>query len=980
MQCLEKLYPILDQLRAQGHSLDEKLADYVFFPLSHVFRDSKTLPARAVEIAVQCLQILVSHGWRDRIDYGLGKQLLILLTLLARGSAAEVKGNDVNEELSTSAFECLAAFFEVLGFPSSSTKGFTDIENIPVLGHAVTVTLDGILEGPSSKVQMAALHALHGLLFVVLDEQARISFFPGVISCLTKVLQPSSQSRRSYKILEASLTELGLLIRDVLGDDNACLRECETMTSSEISREKYKRPDEAHLKAWSAQVKLALANVTRLRHHSRPEIRNALFQLCVSVLEDCRESLSESTTMVVETLLVISSIGAADNDRKMESTVKSIMTTDAGTVDILKSSLHNWIIALPRIIQSNDDTAKGRIVRQISSSLKLIEELCVDSDVLQEAISSNLLTSIVSLIQLSPPRGIDQLDVTTTSQMFMPSRTSSTSIVFPPILTDGHEDVLYKLQPVVERLTASPSSAAVARRMTESVRNSSGQEKIASLWLLLRFLDDQSSSHSSTDQFLDFGINSQDSELELLEHLYSVSLEILAQSADGAAPDWRLQALALEGVALQARRQGVGFRPELVDALYPVVERIGSGHIALRKHAMTCLNTLSIACGYNSSSDLVVANVDYLVNAVALKLNTFDISPQAPRVLLMMVNLCGPSLIPYLDDLVESIFAALASFHGYSRLVESLFSVLGTIVDEGRKAAAPILLGETAISDQRRKKYSPITVADLAEALKSPKSIGLNDEDHTQAYPVPSETGGSPTAATQEQQGSRQNKTLEAPSAPPPSKTYTMVQAIARLGQHYLTNDSPMLRRQLLQLTATACTTLCRNEDEFLPVINDIWPVVVERLYDAEPYVSVAAADAVSTICERAGDFMSSRIESEWHELCKLYWKVRRRLQAEKRGSSGRGTYTPAYQVWDALVKLLIAIVSFVGLEAGMEDDTFDMLGDYINVRQDIREAITCLNPDAAWLETERQLQLHQGLERAPVPVMGGFVFKETTI
>lgn len=979
MQCLEKLYAILEDLREQGDDLNERLADYVFFPLSHVFRDSKTLPARAVEIAVQCLQILVSYGWRDRINHGLGKQLLILLVFLAGGTAAETKGRDVNEELSTSAFECLAAFFEVLGLPSSSTKNFTDIEDIPMLGHAVTVTLDRILEGPSSKVQMAALRALHGLLFVVLDKQARISFFPGVVSCLTKVLQPSSQSRSSYKVFEASLIELRLLILDVLEDDNA--RHCESVNLTPLgtARDKYMRPNEAHLRAWSAQVKLALANVARLRHHSRPEVRNALFQLCLSVLEDCRESLPESATMAVETLVIISST-AAENDREVEATMRTITTTDAGMVDILKSSIHNWIIALPRIIQSNDDTAKGRIIRQISTSVKLIEDLCINSDVLQDALSSNLLTSIASLIQKSSSRGIYQLHAATTSHMPMPGGITSPSVVFLPVLMDGHEDVLHKLGPVVERLRASPSSSAVARKMTDFVRNSSGYEKVAGLWLLLRLLDDQSSSDFSTERFLHLGTKAHDSELESLEHVYLISLEILAQSADGAAPDWRLQALALEGVALQARRQRVDFRAELVDALYPVVERMGSGQPALQSHAVTCLNTLSIACGYNSSSELIIANVDYLVNAVALKLNTFDISPQAPSVLLMMIKLCGPSLIPYLDDLVESIFAALASFHGYSRLVESLFSVLGTIVDEGRKTAAPMLLGEAAVSD-RRKRYSPITMTDLALALRSPKSPGLNDDDHTESSPVAADTGDSPTAAAHKREWPTQNDTPDTfPAQPPPSKTYTVVKAIARLGQHYLTHDSPMLRRQLLQLTATACTTLSENEDEFLPVINEIWPVVVKRLYDPEPYVSVAAADVVSTICERAGDFMSSRIESEWHELCNLYWEVHRKLQAEKRRSSSRGTYTPAYQTWDALVKVLVTIISFVRLEAEMEDDTFDMLGGYIDVRQDIREAITCLNPDAAWIETERQLQLRHGLEQATLPIMRGVVFREMVI
>ena len=99
--------------------------------------------------------------------------------------------------------------------------------------------------------------------------------------------------------------------------------------------------------------------------------------------------------------------------------------------------------------------------------------------------------------------------------------------------------------------------------------------------------------------------------------------------------DWRLQALALETIALQASQQKEAFRGELIDALYPVLHYMGASVEALRDHAVTCLNIIARDCGYRNSGELIVSNVDYLVNAVALRLNSFDISPQAPQVLLM---------------------------------------------------------------------------------------------------------------------------------------------------------------------------------------------------------------------------------------------------------------------------------------------------------------------------------------------------------
>ena len=148
---------------------------------------------------------------------------------------------------------------------------------------------------------------------------------------------------------------------------------------------------------------------------------------------------------------------------------------------------------------------------------------------------------------------------------------------------------------------------------------------------------------------------------------------------------WQLQALALECLVLQAEQLSKSYRPELMESLYPVLSLLGSQNGSLQHHAMTALDLLARACQYLSVTDMLVDNVDYLVNSIALKLNSSNLAPQAPQVLLMMVRLCGARLIPYLDDLIGGIFMALDDFHGYPNLVEMLFEVLSGIVDEGAK-------------------------------------------------------------------------------------------------------------------------------------------------------------------------------------------------------------------------------------------------------------------------------------------------------
>ena len=165
------------------------------------------MPVRAVELALQCLQILVAHGWQGQLSPDLGKQLLILLSFLAGGSATDANVKLLNEELGTFAFDCLAALFGASrgSFPGSNAIQSLDV---PILGHTVTVMLDGVTDGPSVKVRLAALAALNNMINGIPDDEALKNVFPGIVSSLTKVLSSQSGAKPSYRVLTASLATL----------------------------------------------------------------------------------------------------------------------------------------------------------------------------------------------------------------------------------------------------------------------------------------------------------------------------------------------------------------------------------------------------------------------------------------------------------------------------------------------------------------------------------------------------------------------------------------------------------------------------------------------------------------------------------------------------------------------------------------------------------------------------------------------------
>jgi TELO2-interacting protein 1 len=997
---LEDVLKALKQVSAtRPNTLDEKLADYAFFPLSHVLRQLEKHPVRAKELTLECILVLLRTAWRNEIAPPLGIQFLILLSFLADQKEIAAKGLQTSEELQALTLYCLEAVFKPLSESLEGRKALLSTANVPHLAKSISVVLDNALEGSSAEIQLAAVSALGACCRAITDREALgTSFLPGIMSCLTKVLTPSTSAKRSYHVLSGSLDVLTQLLPYVLGDEHTrnLPESSKAVAKSEMTK--------SWLKATGPQIKIALANIMKLRQHNRPLVRRALARLCVILIQECRESLSHSIPMLLETLVTM-----AGTDDKVEAEVKAMMTVDADLTENLRSSLHSWTISLPRVMLQADETAKHRVIQQVSVAFKLLNERGVELSLVDNVLAMNLRDTVANAIQA--PSGVVPVPDNLDSNMELTASSKETP-TFEPVmaLRRAQEETVEDISKFMDQISSSDSSLKLAEDLLPSVRNTSGDIQLASFWVSLNMVRKARNNPVFLDDFLNLSIGQTNLKEDLLEQLYSFSISTLSEPSD-VESDWRLQALSLEAVALQAAQQKRDFRDDLIDALYPVVHLVGSPNSQLRNHAITCLNLLAESCGYSSSGEMIVQNVDYLVNAVALRLNTFDISPQAPQVLLMMVKLSGPSLLPYLDDLVESMFAALESFHGYPKLVELLFSVLKAIAQEGTRAPQLTITDGAEQLAHKKSSCPPRSIEAVLEAVKDmqKRRAQLLDEEMV-------DTGSSPKSFPrrlwkEEEKGKASSKSGEvdknierndedremiqsgedqAQDEPPLPKTYALLLNISKLTQHYLTIASPELRVSLLSLLDTTFPVLAKHENSLLPLIHTLWPVLIPRLEDHEAYVVSSALEVIGMMCVHAGDFMKGRIEEVWPIIQKVYKRRTGRAggQTDKTSRAASKSSTtaivafenrqfskpddghyyveaPARIIWNGLVELLIRITTYVTVTDGIFDDILEILLPVIESREDVRHALDARNPDAVWLAIFRSKAQRQGRVQA---------------
>lgn len=937
---------------------DNRLADYVFFPVAQILKHSRQASLRSLELCLSIIAVLITSGWRDRIEEPLAQQLLILCTLLASRHPPLLSTDETSPELQANALDCLQALFSIASANASKSIVPATDDNIPQIGQSLSIILEDLRDSDDPELQTSAIAALGAFVRIHWPSQLLWNFLPGILSTLTRVARPQTKHHRSPSTIVSSLDIFRQLVTLAFND--------EKVASLPAGKEEV-----------TSQVRNALGSLTKLISHDKNAVREALSHLFISILEDCSKVLSNSIDLAVETIVTISA-------RTALFRLSILVSHDHAIRKTLQSALYDWSASLVRVMQSSDEEKMVRRIAQIQSAYTILGDAKVDRTTIDQHLERCLIDGLTVLLHgRTSNRGASDLVAQHKTMNLTASRDSlPTSLTMSTVMTQ--EKVADSIVDLLRVVCPEDEGQTFLQVQSRSLLYASGDAKLARLWLVLAALETQVQQHEDTDQYLQLdnshsGAFLSVSAMTALETAYALALDILGDNS-GSTVDSRLKRLAVRTLALRARVAGRDFRYELVEALYPILDTLAAPDNVVREDSLAALNMITTACGYDSVPDLIIDNVDYLTNAVALKLNSFDVSPQGPQILLMMVQLAGPGLLPYLEDTVESIFAALEDYHGYPLLVELLFKALSVMAQEGQKTPALAAI-HNAIAPSTSiltEPYRPLTIDALSEMIRDHVSDELamdtSVEDESEAAPQQPWTSGA------EQDSEDVDMEVEKPGPAAP-KVYGLLLKILDLTQHYLPSGSPSLRLSLLTLIATTVPAIATHEDSFLPLINTLWPEIVARLDDDETAVRAAALDAIATLCENAKDFMRSRISDLWPRIRAIWTgvaQVAKELDSSAtpptgphqafedmalvRTSARRGDLlvknkqafeyhgdTIARRLASALLNLVVVVVRYVSISAEHFDEALEMVKSQLSDAT-VFEAFNSQNADAVWL------------------------------
>ena len=931
-------------IKLEAGIFDINVAEYVFFPLSHLFRQAVSLPSKVLELALRCLEVLLPNTWCLDVDSEIYHQLLMLLTFLIDGNQSSSRAYGPSEEVILAALSCLKQFFKPQASQFYHRSVAVSKASLTVLGHVVTVILN-IVTHSSNELSSVASETLNTVILSIQSKEVLRNFTPGILSTITRLLQPSAWAKLSSRSIVSALHALNCLLPKVL------VRGSKSKPSSGNSNrgQQLRGVEDDWLRSNLPQAQNALSSILRIKKLDKEAVNESLYKFCSTMLSTCNDTMESLTTTLLETLIEVSSLGSQKDNQERTSYLANQMIVQVQLSPLLKDILHRWLMAMPRLVVSHDQSASRRHINNIAVCYEIARQAAIDLGILNMDMITQVLDSVTALLDTNNPESTPILLTESREAIYgnhMHVRPQTTCTMFHlPLSGIGSGETLEMLGHLLQDFTAQDASSFLESQLLKSLSTIDGKSRLANLWLSSSILDFRSPMLSNK-----FHEEEDKARLIFNDALYSTAIETLTRSSFEPCPDWRMQAISLQIVAKFAIKEGPSFRSGLVESLYPVIESLASSNPQLREYAWLCVRVITQACEYTSANELLTENIDYLINSIALKLNISAVSLEAPRVLGMVVRMCGDTIIPFLNDIIESVYSTLEIYHGYPQLVEALFDFLATVISINLKPKTSHLIRKSG-QIKGKSNIACISIMELIGVLQPGSRV--DHEIEQQPHPLSQSDDGNPNQGTCVPTREAQNNiAIGIDTSLSRPMNFTTVQSIVSFGQHYLTHDSLSLRCQILNLTGQSCGILYTDENRFLPLVNELWPMVAKRLYDPEASVCIAACAAISEFGIYAGDFIRSRVMEEWLDILRLFRQSIKSLKQEKDGTGDRSK--PAYQKWDALVTMLCSLIDSVNFGYALEDDLIEMLEPFYCRREDVRCTLDNMNQDAVWLRQNR--------------------------
>lgn len=970
---------MLNEIPSSELNNDKNLGQLIMLPVFRILqRDS--LSDTLTELVLQIMTFTFKYPWKKSMEPNVAKQLFDVILYLIGGPQNSPKQpsehfKSLSDETCHEGTKALVSLFQA----SIASDQKDAISGSPMsVSYCITVLLNCLERGSTMEaLRLAAIEGLNLLCFALVQSGEILSLvLPGLLSTSTKLVA-GKYGHVTSKVTAEIFIFVGQLLAVVFND-------------SELSEKDHKFRTESWLKASKEQVFQSLGSIVKTSYKTtKTVLLDAQFSLYSSILTSCSSSLDNCRPICFNGLLNLCS-----SDNKSVSSRSQKLLEDLSSNAALKSSmelsLYDKAESLPRLLAKHDSRETLEVLYALSSAIKVS-----DSQLLIDSIVNNLESSFQVTAREKSISVVNPKEFQTEASVELIANKNRPFLSFESLgLTSGiTTDAQVAIGTLLETIGASGNSTSLklCRRLFDRISEASfvmmvsGRTNavVPDFWMLLyltKGIVKSSKTSARTmdndpNDWLDFemaevdgdGYQDDDSTSDLILDVLDFCTETIRgansaehYSASNSKTAVPYLALSIEFMAEISQYLGSEFKQTLVDTLFPLVSALSHPNSQVVLSAQFTISVIARSCGYKNVRNLLTENIDYLIDGISSKINTLDITPQTPLLLSTLIRLTGVFIVGQMDDLVSSMFLLLDNYHGYTKLTEGIFNVFQAVILENehaykisdQKLIEPPetrlekmhiknfeelmqLLNSKPIVDEEVLKEPPPATAD--EDLKNYDDNGM-PIDRNKSEDIEANPADNP----EEEENKKWDSII-------PKNNYMTLKRILEYANTFLVHDAGILRYNLLSTVCIGIPAMATSKNDFLPLVNTYWPLLISKLEDPEIFVIEAALDCIAQTSKYAREFLTSRIVKLWNSSL-----------LKKMIPSGAPAYStlPDRSNEARRIAALSSCLAIVIDSTELPDDTFDDILRTMLIYLDdfpvLSESFSNVNDDAVWLEKSK--------------------------
>ncbi|CAG9769438.1 unnamed protein product [Ceutorhynchus assimilis] len=667
------------------------------------------------------------------------------------------------------------------------------------------------------------------------------------------------------------------------------------------------------------KLNISLKKLGKLTFHRHLKVRLEMADMVITIIKNCVTTMPQSSCTLIEHLIILSQDADAKVATKSINAIQDLsksLSADhlKALLETLEDGFYNAINSLPRKLNTIDEAEKIATLNLLIGYIKLFGKHNMINVLISPDMLKSLVDGLLHIVEL------ERKNISLLEEYTFKDLSSEATFKCPWINFHYFEDFKGKNQIDIlcQELVKNNCFQMIYESLTPLILYNSECKKEA-VYLL--------NSHI-------LGLKDmQNTHLPILKSIIKAytedPLNDLNTSLD--TEEFTLEEIQANVITICLLTEGIGnisivlkdkFKPCLLETLYMVLEKAGSGHPLISVAGLLTLHNLVKSCGYKDEADLLNSNFDFFSFHVQKKLTKPDDKDGVLNVLSVVLQYSNVDVLIPMKNLTEEVL------------------VISCDRFKEQYATAYLRVFKMFIMSLRRwfivDDYSEKTIKSRKEKELEQEHYKVSGFDESNDFSDDIMGGKSAEEMYKEDMEKIEQDcdVMEEKEKPTPPMHVQLTTLILTRSLHFLPSKIQSRKFLVLEILEKGIEILRDWEDELLPVIHQIWSPLMPRFSeDSDAITMRLSIQLVATMARLSKDFIHRRfIQELLPRLKDILEKSAQTSYLKDKGSTYR--YSQNYKLQVELLSKIGPILYDVDVMPETISDVIDKVQFYLSDKQ----------------------------------------------